>query len=189
MPLCPKAVELTIRIVVTARIRHLDMGFSPCRLRSRRIHYLSKLVCGQPPRKRVSKEYIRFFRNCNLQLLIRPGLGIVPPQRSTAQPSIARGSEVHSECRREQDRLQPPYQRRPAGAFWHPLIGLLASTAAESARGISRRATHRSVLEPPDSHGSCHPLKAAAFRRNQSAPLSPVGQAVYQQIVDTTLGG
>ncbi len=50
------------------------------------------------------------------------------------------------------------------------LNGLHACITAESARGISPRAAHRSVLEPLDSHGSCHPLKAAAFRRNQSAP-------------------
>src|SRR5208283_4160480 len=29
---------------------------------------------------------------------------------------------------------------------------------------------HTTVREPLDSHGSCHPLKAAAFRRNQRAP-------------------
>ena len=27
-----------------------------------------------------------------------------------------------------------------------------------------------SVLEPLDSHGSCHPLKAAAFHQNHRAP-------------------
>ena len=27
-----------------------------------------------------------------------------------------------------------------------------------------------SVRDPLRSHGSCHPVKAAAFRRNQSAP-------------------
>jgi hypothetical protein len=37
-------------------------------------------------------------------------------------------------------------------------------------RGFSPRAAHRSVLEPLDSHGSCHPLKAAAFRRNPPVP-------------------
>ena len=40
---------------------------------------------------------------------------------------------------------------------------------AESPRGISPRGAHRSVLEPLDSHGSCHPLKAAAFRQDQSS--------------------
>ena len=41
---------------------------------------------------------------------------------------------------------------------------------AESARGISPRAAHRSVLEPLDSHGSCHPLKAAAFHQDHRVP-------------------
>jgi hypothetical protein len=41
---------------------------------------------------------------------------------------------------------------------------------AESARGIAPRAAHRSGLEPLDSSGSCHPLKAAACRRDQRVP-------------------
>jgi len=41
---------------------------------------------------------------------------------------------------------------------------------AESARGISPRAAHRSVLEPLDSHGSCHPLKAAALHHDHRVP-------------------
>jgi hypothetical protein len=43
-------------------------------------------------------------------------------------------------------------------------------SSAESARGIAPRAAHRSGLEPLDSSGLCHPLKAAAFRRDQRAP-------------------
>src|SRR5271165_6826213 len=35
---------------------------------------------------------------------------------------------------------------------------------AESARGVSPRAAHRSGHEPLDSSGSCHPPKTAAFR-------------------------
>ena len=34
---------------------------------------------------------------------------------------------------------------------------------AESARGISPRAAHRTGRKPLDLSGSCHPLKAAAF--------------------------
>jgi hypothetical protein len=36
---------------------------------------------------------------------------------------------------------------------------------AESARGISPRAAHRSGHEALASSGSCHPMKAAAFRQ------------------------
>jgi hypothetical protein len=35
---------------------------------------------------------------------------------------------------------------------------------AESARGISPRAAHRTVRKPLDLYGSCHRMKAAAFR-------------------------
>jgi hypothetical protein len=41
---------------------------------------------------------------------------------------------------------------------------------AESARGIAPRAAHRSVLEPLDSHGSCHPPKAAASHQDPRVP-------------------
>jgi len=42
----------------------------------------------------------------------------------------------------------------------------VAATAgsAESARGISPRAAHRTVRKPLDLYGSCHRAKAAAFR-------------------------
>src|SRR5208282_3222627 len=42
--------------------------------------------------------------------------------------------------------------------------------AAESARGVSPRAAHRSGLDTLASSGSCHPLKTAVFRRLQRAP-------------------
>lgn len=41
---------------------------------------------------------------------------------------------------------------------------------AESARGISPRAAHRTGRKPLDLSGSCHSLKAAALRHNQSVP-------------------
>src|SRR5437773_10941919 len=47
---------------------------------------------------------------------------------------------------------------------------LLLVAHAESARGISPRAAHRSVLDSPPSHGSCHSMRTAALRRNQRAP-------------------
>ncbi len=45
--------------------------------------------------------------------------------------------------------------------------------SAESARGVSPRAAHRTGLEPLDSSGSCHPPKTAVFRRHQRAPPVP----------------
>jgi hypothetical protein len=55
-------------------------------------------------------------------------------------------------------------------------IGLMAGGAgAESARGISPRAAHRSGLDTLASSGSCHRTKAAAFRRELELILLPVG--------------
>jgi len=45
---------------------------------------------------------------------------------------------------------------------------------AESARGITPRAAHRSGHEPLDSSGSCHPKKAAAFRQDSEFLRLPV---------------
>ena len=44
------------------------------------------------------------------------------------------------------------------------------SAALLAAPGISPRGPHRTVREPLDSYGSCHPLKAAAFHRKPRAP-------------------
>ena len=65
------------------------------------------------------------------------------------------------------DRLETASFLRSNGTFQY-LTGL--PSFAESARGISPRAAHRSGLESLDSSGSCHPVKAAAFRRNQRVP-------------------
>src|ERR1019366_3745284 len=43
------------------------------------------------------------------------------------------------------------------------------SGSAEEARGISPRASHRSGLDTLASSGSCHRLKAAAFRRTSGS--------------------
>ena len=59
----------------------------------------------------------------------------------------------------------PPSTRRPT-----PRCLPLRPRHAESPRGISPRAAHRTGREPLDSSGSCHPVKAAAFRRNQRVP-------------------
>ena len=58
------------------------------------------------------------------------------------------------------------------GAALPATIELIAhsSSRAESPRGISPRGAHRTVLEPLDSHGSCHPVKAAAFHRHHRVP-------------------
>lgn len=45
---------------------------------------------------------------------------------------------------------------------------------AESARGISSRAAHRSGRESLDSSGSCHSEKAAAFRQDKEFLRLPV---------------
>src|SRR6516225_6779806 len=47
--------------------------------------------------------------------------------------------------------------------------------AAESARGVSPRAAHRSGLDTLASSGSCHRTKAAASRRELELLLLPVG--------------
>jgi hypothetical protein len=52
----------------------------------------------------------------------------------------------------------------PASAV-HQSFG--SAPIAESARGISPRAAHRTGRKPLDLSGSCHPMKAAAFRQNQ----------------------
>jgi hypothetical protein len=48
-----------------------------------------------------------------------------------------------------------------------PRLSCRIACRAESARGIAPRAAHRSGLEPLDSSGSCHPMKAAAFRQDR----------------------
>jgi hypothetical protein len=75
----------------------------------------------------------------------------------------------------------------PSGSQRHYVIGNFVSTIdgvvsykvsrpgeshpeAESPRGVSPRGAHRTVLEPLDSHGSCHPVKAAAFHRHHRVP-------------------
>ena len=45
---------------------------------------------------------------------------------------------------------------------------------AESARGISPRAAHRTVRKSLDLHGSCHRLKTAVFRQDIEFLLFPV---------------
>ena len=50
--------------------------------------------------------------------------------------------------------------------------------SAESARGISPRAAHRTVRETLTSHGSCPSIKAAAFRRSDGFLRSPVDPAI-----------
>jgi len=49
---------------------------------------------------------------------------------------------------------------------------------AESARGVSPRAAHRTVLEALTSHGSCPSIKAAAFRRSDEFLRFPVDPAI-----------
>jgi len=53
------------------------------------------------------------------------------------------------------------------GQSYRTLAGLRDDAIAESARGVSPRAAHRTGRKPLDLSGSCHPVKAAAFRQNQ----------------------
>src|SRR5450631_1101765 len=48
---------------------------------------------------------------------------------------------------------------------------------AKSARGVAPRAAYRSVRESLDSYGSCHPMKAAAFRHIAEFLRFPVDSA------------
>src|SRR5216684_7791340 len=64
-------------------------------------------------------------------------------------------------------RLSGPYLTGCCPAF--------CCNAAESARGVSPRAAHRSGLDTLASSGSCHRTKAAASRRELELLLLPVG--------------
>ena len=54
-------------------------------------------------------------------------------------------------------------------------VRMAGAAHAESARGISPRAAHRSGLDTLASSGSCHRTKAAASRRELELLLLPVG--------------
>jgi hypothetical protein len=56
-------------------------------------------------------------------------------------------------------------------------IGDSATLVAGSAGGISPPAAHRTVRESLDSYGSCHPMKAAAFRHIAEFLRLPVDSA------------
>jgi hypothetical protein len=56
-----------------------------------------------------------------------------------------------------------------------PIAPAARGAAAESARGVSPRAAHRSGLDTLASSGSCHRTKAAAFRQELELLLLPVG--------------
>jgi hypothetical protein len=91
-------------------------------------------------------------------------LGIT--DRSFAHPSILLSAELSNDPGYFGERLQAARLRMVA-AFQERAS---PRTPTESARGIAPRAAHRSGLEPLDSSGSCHPLKAAACRRDQRVP-------------------
>ena len=69
-------------------------------------------------------------------------------------------------------RLNHLIPRRPARP---KVASALVGAGAESARGVSPRAAHRSGLDTLASSGSCHRTKAAAFRRGLELILFPVG--------------
>src|SRR5215831_14347075 len=64
----------------------------------------------------------------------------------------------------------------PAPAFEE--VWQNCSRDAESPQGISPRGAHRSGREPLDSSGSCHPVKAAAFRQDRRFLPLPVDLSI-----------
>ena len=80
------------------------------------------------------------------------------------RPSLARPS-APNRVNAPLDRDQNPRNHDTLNLEWAGR-GLRRPPApdAESARGVSPRAAHRSGHEPLDSSGSCHPPKTAAFR-------------------------
>jgi hypothetical protein len=69
----------------------------------------------------------------------------------------------------------PMVHRQRKRCHSKPIALAAWGAAAESARGISPRAAHRSGLDTLASSGSCHRTKAAAFRRELELILLPVG--------------
>src|SRR5215831_15298625 len=55
---------------------------------------------------------------------------------------------------------------------------VLCIQKAESPRGVSPRGAHRSGREPLDSSGSCHRVKAAAFRQDRRFLPLPVDLSI-----------
>src|SRR5450631_3139461 len=66
--------------------------------------------------------------------------------------------------------VSPRENSKPATPPSAKTTSTMIASSAESAQGISPRAAHRTGLEPLDSSGSCHPLKAAAFHQDQRVP-------------------
>jgi hypothetical protein len=80
-------------------------------------------------------------------------------------------------CSRSRGGFSPPAASRPEAVRTSKAQAAHCGSAdlrlAESARGVSPRAAHRSVRETLASYGSCHPPKAAASHRNPWAhPVS-----------------
>jgi hypothetical protein len=105
-----------------------------------------------------------FFRcrlNCSDHSLSHHVGQRLPPDQSGSRPTP-------TVLRRNVTPLLPPRSRFVPS----PGRPLCASSTprAESARGISPRAAHRTVREPLDSYGSCHSPKTAVFRRYPWAP-------------------
>jgi hypothetical protein len=69
----------------------------------------------------------------------------------------------------------PMAQRQRRRRHSNPIALAARGAAAESARGVSPRAAHRSGLDTLASSGSCHRTKAAALRRELELILLPVG--------------
>ena len=153
----------------------------------RTIHSLS--------RKTVPEDYYRRFLRWYQRLRLSSG-GPVPAKNSTCHHRHCCEStfpvfrelvpiKARLATTRQLDRsLHPLDFRNRTRVTRHPRPGnepapvsaqaVLASPCSnlgvESARGISPRGAHRSGRKPLDLSGSCHPLKAAAFRQDQPVP-------------------
>src|SRR5215471_16292125 len=63
-----------------------------------------------------------------------------------------------------------------------PVVGLALERSAESARGISPRAAHRSGRETLASSGSCHPKEGCRLPSRQGVP--PVVRLLHTNVDD-----
>jgi hypothetical protein len=71
---------------------------------------------------------------------------------------------------RLREQIRGPRMEHAAAQFTESNRTVRRDHLAEWPRGLAPRGPHRSGREPLDSSGSCHHLKAAAFRQDLSVP-------------------
>ena len=89
------------------------------------------------------------------------------------QKEMERGSCNERQSVKHEAAGSVPYWCSPCPQSWGSAVP--EQNNAESARGVSPRAAHRSGLDTLASSGSCHRTKAAASRRELELLLLPVG--------------